>query len=139
MHSHSDSYAPFADTFNPSAALVHTALKPPEAEVTQYAVQYISVRSWGILAAMLGFVASGTYRGVKDTRTPLSAAAGAALTHVVLTPLFILGEAPVWKSSSSASCQGLLQYCGSFWSWTWSWTCWKGRQLQLDICHIGLL
>jgi hypothetical protein len=30
--------------------------------VYAYAVQYITVRSWGILAAMLGFVASGTYR-----------------------------------------------------------------------------
>lgn len=68
------------------------AMKPPEANVATYAVQYITVRSWGIMAAMLGFVASGTYRGVKDTRTPLLAALGAALTHVVLTPLFILGE-----------------------------------------------
>jgi hypothetical protein len=40
------------------------ALNPPEAEVYTYAVQYITVRSWGILAAMLGFVASGTYRQV---------------------------------------------------------------------------
>jgi Na+-driven multidrug efflux pump len=31
-------------------------------------------------------------RGVKDTRTPLNAAIGAALTHITLTPLFILGE-----------------------------------------------
>uniref|UniRef100_A0A383W375 Protein DETOXIFICATION n=1 Tax=Tetradesmus obliquus TaxID=3088 RepID=A0A383W375_TETOB len=71
-------------------AIVH-ALNPPEPEVSAYAVQYITVRSWGILAAMLGFVASGTYRGVKDTRTPLNAAIGAALTHITLTPLFILG------------------------------------------------
>eukprot|EP00882_Tetradesmus_deserticola_P004741 GHRQ01004996.1.p1 GENE.GHRQ01004996.1~~GHRQ01004996.1.p1 ORF type:complete len:364 (+),score=144.71 GHRQ01004996.1:1474-2565(+) len=73
-----------------AGAIVH-ALRPPEPEVYTYAVQYITVRSWGILAAMLGFVASGTYRGVKDTRTPLKAAVAAALTHITLTPLFILG------------------------------------------------
>lgn len=42
---------------------------------------------------MLGFVASGTYRGVKDTRTPLRAAAAAAVTHAVLTPALMFGEA----------------------------------------------
>lgn len=44
------------------------ALNPPEPQVYTYAVQYITVRSWGILAAMLGFVASGTYRQVQDPK-----------------------------------------------------------------------
>lgn len=56
-----------------------------------YAVEYIKVRSWGIVAAMMGFVASGSYRGIKDTATPLKAALGAAATNLVLTPLLILG------------------------------------------------
>jgi Na+-driven multidrug efflux pump len=50
------------------------------------------VRSTGIMAAMLGFVAAATYRGVKDTRTPLIAAVGAMCTNLVLTPLFLYGE-----------------------------------------------
>lgn len=56
-----------------------------------YAVEYIRIRSWGIMAAMLGFVASGTYRGIKDTATPLKAAMIAAATNLVLTPLLIIG------------------------------------------------
>jgi Na+-driven multidrug efflux pump len=36
---------------------------------------------------------------VKDTRTPLHAAVGAAVTHITLTPLFILGE---WVCNSQA-------------------------------------
>eukprot|EP00879_Flechtneria_rotunda_P015669 GHRR01016391.1.p1 GENE.GHRR01016391.1~~GHRR01016391.1.p1 ORF type:complete len:269 (+),score=96.47 GHRR01016391.1:113-808(+) len=68
------------------------ALRPPEPEVARYAVEYITAKSPGILAVMLGFVASGTYRGVKDTRTPLIAAAGAFVMQLVLTPLFIIGE-----------------------------------------------
>lgn len=75
-----------------STALLLPALKPREPEVYAYAVSYIRVRSFGIVAAMLGFVASGSYRGIKDTATPLKAAMGAAATHLVLTPLFILGE-----------------------------------------------
>jgi hypothetical protein len=44
------------------------------------------------MAAMLGFVASGSYRGIKDTATPLKAAILAAGTNLVLTPLLIIGE-----------------------------------------------
>jgi len=39
--------------------------------VADYACQFISIRSWGILSALISFVAAGTYRGVKDTVTPL--------------------------------------------------------------------
>lgn len=60
--------------------------------MAQYAVEYMRVRSTGIVAAMLGFVAAATYRGVKDTRTPLIAAVGAMCTNLVLTPLFLYGE-----------------------------------------------
>jgi hypothetical protein len=67
-------------------------LKPAEAAVAEYAIEYMRIRSWGIMAAMIGFVAAGTYRGVKDTRTPLNAAVGAMLTNMVLTPLMLYGE-----------------------------------------------
>jgi hypothetical protein len=52
----------YSCTFGCALLCCTAALNPPEAEVYTYAVQYITVRSWGILAAMLGFVASGTYR-----------------------------------------------------------------------------
>jgi hypothetical protein len=71
--------------------LVPAALNPKEPEVFAYAVEYIKIRSWGIMAAMLGFVASGSYRGIKDTGTPLKAAMIAAATNLVLTPFLIIG------------------------------------------------
>jgi Na+-driven multidrug efflux pump len=45
----------------------------------------------GLLLLLL-LAAVSHARGVKDTRTPLNAAIGAAVTHITLTPLFILGE-----------------------------------------------
>lgn len=69
------------------------------------------------MAAMMGFVATGSYRGIKDTATPLKAAMGAAATNLVLTPLLILGRltrggviccsvelAEVFSILSSAAC-----------------------------------
>ncbi|KAF8061355.1 DTX44 [Scenedesmus sp. PABB004] len=89
---------------NAGAGAIVAALNPPEPEVALFATQYMAVRSWGILAAMLGFVASGTWRGVKDTRTPLRAAVAAALTHLTLTPLFILGlDLGVWGAGLAAT------------------------------------
>ena len=67
-------------------------LKPAEGAVAEYAVKYMRIRSWGIMAAMIGFVAAATYRGVKDTKTPLNAAVGAMLTNMVLTPLMLYGK-----------------------------------------------
>ncbi len=52
----------------------------------------MQVRSFGILAIMLSFVAAGTYRGMKDTRTPLVAAACATSAKLLLNVLFIYGE-----------------------------------------------
>lgn len=36
--------------------------------MAQYATEYISARSCGVLAALVGFVATGTYRGFKVRR-----------------------------------------------------------------------
>eukprot|EP00879_Flechtneria_rotunda_P008430 GHRR01008831.1.p1 GENE.GHRR01008831.1~~GHRR01008831.1.p1 ORF type:complete len:403 (+),score=118.67 GHRR01008831.1:1447-2655(+) len=88
------------------------ALRPPEPEVARYAVEYITAKSPGILAVMLGFVASGTYRGVKDTRTPLIAAAGAFVMQLVLTPLFIIGfDWGVWGAGMAATLSLWLSTC----------------------------
>jgi Na+-driven multidrug efflux pump len=40
-------------------------MNPPEPAVAKYATEYIGIRAWGLLAALLGFVATGTYRGFK--------------------------------------------------------------------------
>jgi hypothetical protein len=50
---------------------ITAVLKPPEPQVAIYASQFIRIRAWGILSALVSFVAAGTYRGVKDTVTPL--------------------------------------------------------------------
>jgi Na+-driven multidrug efflux pump len=67
------------------------ALKPPEPTVAAYATQFMRVRAWGVLSALLGFVAAGTCRGVKDTVTPLRAAAAATAVNLALSVLFIYG------------------------------------------------
>ncbi|KAF5829359.1 hypothetical protein DUNSADRAFT_16193 [Dunaliella salina] len=86
-------------------------MKPPESAVTHYAIEYIGVRAWGIPAVLAGFVSIGTYRGFKDTRTPLYAAAGAAATSFVLNLLFIYGCG--WGVWGSALATTLAQYVSS--------------------------
>jgi hypothetical protein len=44
--------------------------------VAEYASLFIRVRAWGVLSALISFVAAGTYRGVKDTVTPLQVCGG---------------------------------------------------------------
>ncbi|KAJ9521328.1 hypothetical protein QJQ45_001287 [Haematococcus lacustris] len=68
---------------------VISLMAPPEPAVAAYATQYIGVRAWGMLAALLGFVATGTYRGFKDTRTPLYVAMGSAALSLLLNYTFI--------------------------------------------------
>ena len=46
-------------------AHTNTVMNPPEPAVATYAIQYISVRAWGIPAVLAGFVSIGTYRGFK--------------------------------------------------------------------------
>ena len=50
------------------------------------------VRGLGIIATLLGFVATATYRGFKDTTTPLRAAAISAASSLILNYLFIYGK-----------------------------------------------
>lgn len=71
--------------------MLPTVLKPPEPMVAMYAQQFIEVRGLFIWMALLGFVATGVYRGFKDTRTPLVSAALTATTSLALNYLFIYG------------------------------------------------
>ena len=50
------------------------------------------VRGSFIAMALLGFVATGVFRGFKDTRTPLVSAAISATASLSLNVLFIYGE-----------------------------------------------
>lgn len=72
-----------------SAGSVVAALRPPEASVATYAVQYINARSWGVVPVLLGFACTGVYRGLKDTRLPLFASALGATTNVLLNYIFL--------------------------------------------------
>jgi hypothetical protein len=57
--------------------------------VAAYAGEFIRIRAWGILSALVGYVAAGTYRGVKDTVTPLQvrgARAGGRVGGAALAP-----------------------------------------------------
>lgn len=67
------------------------ALRPPEPAVAAYAAQFIQIRAWGVLSALIGFVAAGTYRGVKDTVTPLQAAGVATGSNLVLSVALVYG------------------------------------------------
>jgi hypothetical protein len=64
--------------------------------VAEYATQFIRVRAWGILSALISFVAAGTYRGVKDTVTPLHvSSARAEAARPALTVEWLTGDVPV--------------------------------------------
>lgn len=60
-----------------SAAAGRLALTASQREVAGHAATYIQCRSLGFPALLGTFVACGTFRGVRDTRTPLVAAAAA--------------------------------------------------------------
>lgn len=67
-------------------------MKPAEPEVARYAIEFMSVRAFGICATLMSFVANGVYRGLKDTRTPFFAALGSAASNITLNLLFVYGE-----------------------------------------------
>jgi Na+-driven multidrug efflux pump len=88
-------------------------LKPPEPAVALYAEQFIKARAPGALAVLLAFVASGTYRGLKDTKTPLYASIGSTLTNLVLHLLFIYGFG--WGVAGSGLAMSMANWvsCGT--------------------------
>ncbi|KAG2500414.1 hypothetical protein HYH03_001984 [Edaphochlamys debaryana] len=73
------------------AGPIIAAMNPPEAAVAAYAVDFIRVRALGVPAVLLGFVATGVFRGFKDTRTPLLAAGVSATASLGLNVLFLYG------------------------------------------------
>jgi hypothetical protein len=40
-------------------------MAPPEPAVVSYATEYVRIRAFGVFVALIGFVATGTYRGIK--------------------------------------------------------------------------
>eukprot|EP00798_Chlamydomonas_sp_ICE-L_P016261 gene16261-22439_t len=73
------------------ADAIIAAMRPADADVGIYALEFIKIRSFGITAALIGFVASGTYRGFKDTKTPLKCALVSTMVCLFLNILFIHG------------------------------------------------
>ncbi|KAG2444043.1 hypothetical protein HYH02_009241 [Chlamydomonas schloesseri] len=95
-----------------NAATIVNALHPPEPTVAALATTYMQVRSLGIPAALLGFVATGVFRGFKDTRTPLFGVATSVAVsfglHVLLLNVLHLD---VW-GAAAASLAASLCSCG---------------------------
>jgi putative MATE family efflux protein len=73
------------------APAIVALLRPPEQAVAAFAVDFIRVRAPGVACALLSFVAAGTFRGLKDTRTPLVAAAVATSANLALNVVLIYG------------------------------------------------
>lgn len=91
-------------------------LQPAEPAVAAGAIQFIRTRSWGMIPALLGYVAIGVLRGHKDTRTSLYAATVSAVSSLSLNALFLyvfdwgpFGSALAITLASTASCAFL---CG---------------------------
>ncbi|KAG2426660.1 hypothetical protein HXX76_012971 [Chlamydomonas incerta] len=98
-----------------NAAAIVNALHPPEPTVAALATQYMQVRSLGIPAALLGFVATGVFRGFKDTRTPLFGVATSVAVsfglHVLMLNVLHLdvwGAAAASLAASVSSCTVMM-------------------------------
>ncbi|GAX79955.1 hypothetical protein CEUSTIGMA_g7394.t1 [Chlamydomonas eustigma] len=74
-----------------NAEAIVSCLKPSEPIVADYATQYIQIRSACMVPALMGNVAVATFRGHKDTRTPLYAAGMAAACGLTLNIVFLHG------------------------------------------------
>ncbi|EFJ47754.1 hypothetical protein VOLCADRAFT_91656 [Volvox carteri f. nagariensis] len=97
------------------AEAIVAMLKPPEAAVAAFAIDYIRVRSLAIPAVLLGFVATAVFRGFKDTRTPLFGALVSAAVSLGLNVLFlyvlrlgVVGSAVATAAAQIVSCCLLL-------------------------------
>jgi len=66
-----------ASAASSSTATAKLALTASQREVAKHAATYIQCRCLGFPALLATFVACGSFRGVRDTRTPLVAAAAA--------------------------------------------------------------
>ncbi|GAX82713.1 hypothetical protein CEUSTIGMA_g10139.t1 [Chlamydomonas eustigma] len=66
-------------------------MKPTEPAVAEYAIQFIRIRSASLIPALLGYVAVATFRGHKDTQTPLYAAGISSVCGLTLNVFFLYG------------------------------------------------
>jgi putative MATE family efflux protein len=72
-------------------------LVQPPAEIRDQAAAYFGIFMAGVLGMFLYNVLSAILRGLGDSRTPLTFLAIAAVTNIVLDPLFIFGVGPFPK------------------------------------------
>ncbi|KXZ50515.1 hypothetical protein GPECTOR_16g690 [Gonium pectorale] len=89
-----------------NASAVVSALKPPEPAVAVLATQYLKIRALGVPAALLGFVATGVFRGLKDTKTPLLGTGAMMVVsgalHVLLLNVFHMDVVGAALASTTA-------------------------------------
>ncbi len=63
------------------------------------ALPYAQIRSLAVPATLLSFVATGVFRGFKDTRTPLAGTAASVAVSLGMHLLLINGEAEASKDA----------------------------------------
>jgi len=73
----------------------------PDPQVRDFAVLYLRVASFGILALLVMFATTGVLRGLQDTKTPLVVAVVANLVNIALNLLFVYGFG--WGIAGSAA------------------------------------
>ncbi|KAL7589739.1 hypothetical protein Lser_V15G39450 [Lactuca serriola] len=72
-----------------SGSLLNTMGIPVDSPMRIPAQQFTSIRAFGAPAIVLALAAQGTFRGFKDTKTPLYAIAAGNLVNAILDPIFI--------------------------------------------------
>ncbi len=60
-------------------------------QVTRFAIAYLGIAAFGILALLVMFAATGVLRGLQDTKTPLAVAIAANVVNIALNLLFVYG------------------------------------------------
>ncbi|KAI3781555.1 hypothetical protein L2E82_11572 [Cichorium intybus] len=72
-----------------SGLLLNTMGIPVDSPMRVPAEQFTSIRAFGAPAIVLALAAQGTFRGFKDTKTPLYAIAAGNLINAILDPILI--------------------------------------------------
>ena len=73
----------------------------PDPRVRTFALLYLRIAAFGVLALLVMFAATGVLRGLQDTKTPLVVAVVANLVNIALNVLFVFGFG--WGIAGSAA------------------------------------
>ena len=86
------------------------ALLIKDAAVLHHATEYLKWRSWSAPALLVQFVAFGSFRGMKDTRTPLFASFTSNITNFSLDMFLIFGLG--WGVMGASLASSVAVYIG---------------------------